>query len=135
MPVLMWKGTAVKLRVANEQREEALWCVFLMFVVMALVIVRTGVICRSLSAVLSPEEEPQDAAPPIDGPPSPASADDLYQAVVAVLYLAEAAGRLLIVKTREVWELINEPSARPMREHRLTVAGLCEPRVPLLDTS
>ena len=53
--------------------------------------------CRSLSAALSPEEEPQDSPPETErGPPS---TDDLYRAVVAVLYLAEAAGRLLVAKT------------------------------------
>ena len=120
-------------RAANEQRQEALWCVFLMFVVMALIIVRTGVVCRSLAAVLSPEEEPQDGLPESDrGPPSP---DDLYRAVLAVLYLAEVAGRLLVVKTREVWELMNEPPVRPVPAPRLAVASLCDCRVPLLDTS
>ena len=125
----------MNLRAANGQREEALWCVFLMFVVMALIIVRTGVVCRSLSAVVSPEEEPQDASSDIDGGPPSASPDDLYRAVVAVLYLAEVAGRLLIVKTREVWELMNEPLPRPAHERQLSVAGLCDCRVPLLDTS
>jgi hypothetical protein len=121
--------------VANEQREEALWCVFLMFVVMALIIVRTGVVCRSLSVVLSPEEEPQDAEPASDrGPPS-ASPDDLYQAVLAVLYLAEAAGRLLIAKTREDWELMNEPPARPVPAARLAVTDLCDRPWRRLDTS
>ena len=120
-------------RAANGQRQEALWCVFLMFVVMALIIVRTGVVCRSLSAVLSPEEEPQDGLPARDGgPPSP---DDLYRAVLAVLYLAEAAGRLLIAETREDWELVKQPMARPAPARRLPVAGLCERQVPLLDTS
>jgi hypothetical protein len=104
-----------------------------MFVVMALIIVRTGVVCRSLSAVLHPEEELTDGLPAPDaGPPSP---DDLYRAVLAVLSLAEIAGRLLVAKTREDWELINDPLARPAREPRLSVAGLGERRVPLLDTS
>jgi hypothetical protein len=125
----------MNLRAANGQREEALWCVFLMFVVMALIIVRTGVVCRSLSLILSPEEEPQDAAQPIDGPPSSASPDDLYRAVVAVLYLAEVAGRLLIVKTREDWELMNEPPCRPAPERRLTVIDLCERPRQRLDSS
>ena len=129
----MWKGLAVNLRAVNEQREEALWGVFLMFVVMALIIVRTGVVCRSLSAVLSPEEEPQDGGPASDR--RPPSSDDLYRAVVAVLSLAEIAGRLLIVKTREVWELMNEPLGGPAPERLLNIAGLCDRRVPLLDTS
>ena len=120
-------------KAANGQREEALWCVFLMFVVMALIIVRTGVVCRSLSALVSPEEEPQDGLPESDrGPPSP---DDLYRAVLAVLYLAEVAGRLLIVKTREVWESINEPLPRATRERRLNIASLCEGQALRLDTS
>ena len=120
-------------RAANGQREEALWCVFLMFVVMALIIVRTGVVCRSLSVALSPEEEPLDGVhAPDAGPPS---SDDLYRAVVAVLYLAEAAGRLLIAKTCEDWELMNEPLPRPVHDPRLAVASLCDRRVPLLDTS
>ena len=123
----------MNLRAANEQREEALWCVFLMFVVMALVIVRTGVVCRSLSVALSPEEEPLDGVhAPDAGPPS---SDDLYRAVVAVLYLAEAAGRLLIAKTREDWELMNEPPCRPAPERRLTVIDLCERPRQRLDSS
>jgi hypothetical protein len=125
----------MNLRAANGQREEALWCVFLMFVVMALIIVRTGVVCRGLAAALSPEEEPQDAPSCIHGPPSSASPDDLYRAVLAVLYLAEAAGRLLIVKTREDWELMNEPSAGPSPEPQLAVTDLCEAPRQRLDTS
>ena len=131
----MWKGTAVNLRAANGQREEALWCVFLMFVVMALIIVRTGVVCRSLSAVVSPVEEPQGAAPASDAGPPPASADDLYRAVAAVLYLAEVAGQFLIVQTREVWELMSEPPARPVPAPRLAVTDLCDRPWQRLDTS
>ena len=120
-------------KAANGQREEALWCVFLMFVVMALIIVRTGVVCRSLSAVVHPDDAPEDAEPALDGgPPSP---DDLYRAVLAVLYLAEAAGRLLIAETRKDWELVKQPMARPAPARRLPVAGLCECQVPLLDSS
>ena len=120
-------------KAANGQREEALWCVFLMFVVMALIIVRTGVVCQSLSAVVTPEEEPQDGLPESGrGPPSP---DDLYRAVVAVLSLAEIAGRLLIVKTREVWELMNEPLPRPAPAPRLAITDLCERPRRRLDTS
>jgi hypothetical protein len=132
-PVFGWEGRTMNLRATNEQREEALWCVFLMFVVMALIIVRTGVVCRSLAATLSPEEEPQDGLPESErGPPSP---DDLYRAVVAVLYLAEVAGRLLIAKTREVWELMNEPSCRPAPAPRLAVTDLCDRPWQRLDTS
>jgi hypothetical protein len=129
-------------KAANGQREEALWCVFLMFIVMALIIVRTGVVCRSLSAAVPLQKEPEDAPTGIDGPPSPidgpppsASPDDLYRAVVAVLYLAEAAGRLLIVKTREDWELMNEPSALPSPAPRLALADLCDRPRQRLDTS
>ena len=125
----------MNVRAANRQREEALWCVFLMFVVMALIIVRTGVVCRGLAAALSPEEEPQDARSDIDGPLPSASPDDLYRAVVAVLYLAEVAGRLLIVKTREDWELMNEPSCRPAPAPRLAVGDLCGRPRQRLDTS
>jgi hypothetical protein len=123
----------MNLRAANGQREEALWCVFLMFVVMALIIVRTGVVCRSLAATLSPEGEPQDASSDIDG--GPPSSDDLYRAVVAVLFLAEVAGRLLIVKTREVWELMNEPLPGPAPAPQLAVADLCDRPWRRLDTS
>jgi hypothetical protein len=106
-----------------------------MFVVMALIIVRTGVVCRSLSVVLSPEGEPEDVPSGFDSPPSPTSPDDLYQAVLAVLYLAEVAGRLLIVKTREVWELMNEPPVRPVPAPQLAVIDLCERPRQRLDTS
>jgi hypothetical protein len=122
-------------RAANGQRQEALWCVFLMFVVMALIIVRTGVVCRSLNAVVPVEDKPQDDEPALaHGPPSP-SPDDLYRAVLVVLGLAEAAGRLLALEARTDWELINQPLPWPADEPPLTAASLCELQVLRLDTS
>lgn len=120
-------------RAANE-RQEALWRVFLMFVVMALIIVRTGLVCRGLSAVVPLEEESQDAAPPVGGQPSSAPAD-LYRATLAMLSLAEAAGRLFILTAHAGWELMNRPQCRTAPERHLNPAGLCGCPVLRLDTS
>jgi hypothetical protein len=42
----------MEFRAANEQQQEALWRVFLMFVAMALLIIRTGLVSRGLAAAL-----------------------------------------------------------------------------------
>jgi hypothetical protein len=124
----------MNLRAANEQRQEALWSVFLMFVVMALIIVRTGVVCRGLNAVAPLEDEPHDAAPGLDHRPPPSS-DHLYRAVLVVLSLAEAVGRLLALEARTDWELMNQPRCKPARQRRSPLLSRCARQVPLLDTS
>jgi hypothetical protein len=42
----------MEFRAANEQQQEALWRVFLMFVAMALLIIRTGLVSRGWSPSL-----------------------------------------------------------------------------------
>ena len=121
-------------KAANEQRQEALWCVFLMFVVMALIVVRTGVVSRSLSGTVAPDEELEAAAAGLDHR-RPRTPDELGRAVLAMLSLAEAAGRLYDSEVYADWEVMNRPPAHPARALRRNVAGLSTPPAPRLDTS
>jgi hypothetical protein len=52
-----------------------------------------------------------------------------------LLRLAEAAGRLFILNTRTVWELMNQPLPHPAQEAPFTIASLCERPAQRLDTS
>ena len=122
-------------KAANEQQQEALWRIFLMFVVMALLIIRTGLVSRGLVAVLAAPSTPQAADPAADHPSSSTSPADLHQATLAALLLAEAAGQLYILNAREVWELMNQPLPRPVQELRSNVASPCERPAQRLDTS
>jgi hypothetical protein len=71
-------------------------------------------------------------SPSTDPSPSPA---DIQQATLVLLCLAEAAGQLVIVNTRAVWELMNQPLPRPARERTVNGASLCEHSAQRLDTS
>jgi hypothetical protein len=51
-----------------------------------------------------------------------------------LLCLAEAVGRLFVLNTREVWELMNQPLPRPALE-QLSIASLCERPGQRLDSS
>jgi len=122
-------------RAVNEQEQEARWRVFLMFVLMALMIIRTGLVSRNLLAVLPAERYPQDAADAADQQRCPTSPRALYQATLAVLCLAEAAGRLFILNSRAVWDLMNQPLPGPSPERPFNVPNLCERTVQFPDTS
>ena len=124
----------MEFRAANEQQQEALWRVFLMFIAMALLIIRTGLVSRGLVTVLT-QSAPQDAASPLDHQPSSPSSEELYQATLVLLCLAKAVGRLFVLNTREVWELMNQPLPRPMLERLSNIASLCERPGQRLDTS
>jgi hypothetical protein len=52
-----------------------------------------------------------------------------------LLCLAKAVGRLFVLNTREVWELMNQPLPRPMLEQPLSIASLCERPGQRLDSS
>jgi len=120
-------------RAANEQRQEARWRVFLMFVIMALLIIRTGLIPRGIHALVSVR---QDAKLPANPTPSPPPRADLHQATLVLLCLAEAAGRLCIASAHGVWELMNQPPLRPrQKRHCHDCASLCERPAQRLDTS
>ena len=125
----------MEFRAANEQQQEALWRVFLMFIAMALLIIRTGLVSRGLVTVLSIQSAPPDGASPLDHQPSPPSPEELYQATLVLLCLAKAVGRLFVLNTREVWELMNQPLPRPAEEQSLSVASLCERSSQRLDSS
>ncbi len=118
-------------RAANEQQREALWRVFLMFIAMALLIIRTGLVCRGAPAASAR----QDVALAVKDQPCSTPPADLYQATLVLLLLAEAAGRLFIMMTREVWELMNQPRSQPARERPLSAANMCERPGQRLDTS
>jgi len=122
-------------RATNERQQEALWRVFLMFVVMALLIIRTGLMSRGIVAVLPLEEEAWDSPPPSNKQASSTSPDGLYQATLVLLCLAEAAGHLIALNVRAVWELLNQPTARVAQEGRLQPASLCEHEAPGIDSS
>jgi hypothetical protein len=113
----------MEFRAANEQQQEALWRVFLMFVAMALLIIRTGLVSRGWSPS-SAQSAPQDAASPLDHQPSSPSPEELYQATLAAVP-GQAVGRLFVLNTREVWELMNQPLPRPA-SGPLSSANLCE---------
>ncbi|MGE0283374.1 MAG: hypothetical protein AB7P20_22520 [Rhizobiaceae bacterium] len=122
-------------RAANEQQDEARWRVFLMFVIMALMVIRTGLVSRGVIAVLSTESPTQDAAPVVSYQPSLASPADVRQATFVLLCLAEAAGRLVVQKERAVWELMNQPLPPTVLEGPSSVDSLCERPNQRLDTS
>jgi len=120
-------------RATNEQHDEARWRVFMMFVVMALLVIRTGLVSRGVVAVFPAESGPYDAPPTANHQPS--SPDDLSRATLVLLCLAEAAGRLVLVKERAVWELMNRPLPRPAQERPLNAASQFERLGQSLDTS
>ncbi|MGE3362673.1 MAG: hypothetical protein AB7I34_04390 [Rhizobiaceae bacterium] len=134
----------MEFRAANEQQQETRWRVFLMFVVMALLIIRTGLVSRELRGQLTffppaPalkrhdfSAEKSNLSPCTYLSPSP---DDLNQAILVLLCLAEAAGRLLILKERAVWELMNQPLPRSAQERPLNAASLRDRPAQRLDTS
>ena len=117
-------------RTANEQQQEALWRVFLMFIAMALLIIRTGLVSRGVLAALPSQDLPQ----PVDDKSS-ASPDDLYQATLVLLCLAEIAGRLVITMARAIWELMNNPPPRHAPQQSPNPTHLCERAAQRLDTS
>lgn len=122
-------------KAANEQQDEALWRVFMMFVAMALLVIRSGLVSRGVLAVISPSSALQDAEARVNhGPPS-TSAADLTQATLVLLCMAEAAGRLVVTMTRAVWELMNSPLSRPAPELSPNTGSLCEHPLHRLDSS
>jgi hypothetical protein len=66
--------------------------------------------------------------------PSP-STDELHEAILVALCLAEAAGQLFILNARPVWELMNQPLARSSQARSLDVASLCKYPAQRRDTS
>ena len=122
-------------KAANDKQQEALWRVFLMFVAMALLIIRTGLVSRGLFAALPLETKPQDAASPLDRQPSSRSPEELYRATLVLLCLAKAVGRLFVLNTREVWELMNRPLPKPAQDGPPNTASLCERPGQRLDSS
>jgi hypothetical protein len=132
---VLYEGNAMDWRAADEQQQEASWRVFLMFVVMAVLIIRTGLVSRGMVAVLPADSAPQDAAPLVNHQPSSTPPADLHRATLVLLCLAEAAGQLFILKTRAVWELMNQPLPQPAQQRPLNAAIMCEPPAPRLDTS
>jgi len=118
-------------RAANEQQGEARWRVFLMFVVMAVLAIQTGLVSRGVIAVVSTQNARHDAASRFD-PETPA---ELHQAILVLLCLAEAAGRSLIVIARDVWDLMNQPLSRPVQGLSVNADSLCERLAQRLDTS
>ena len=125
----------MEFRAANEQQQETRWRVFLMFVVMALMVIRTGLVSRGVIAILPAEDAPNDATLAADHQPPSAHPDHLNRAILILLCLAEAAGRLVIVKEHMVWELMNQPLPHPAQGRPLNVASLCERPAQRLDTS
>jgi len=122
-------------RAANEQQQEALWRVFLMFIAMALLIIRTGLVSRGALVAVSVQTAPQHAATAADDQRSSTSPDERYQATLELLYLAEAAGRLFILKACAIWELMNQPRPRPAPGRPANIANLCARPEHRLDTS
>jgi len=120
---------------ANEQQDEALWRVFLMFVALALLVIRTGLVSRGVAAILVPTKAAQDAVPQDSDCPSSTPPADLYRATLVLLCLAEAAGHLFIFRQRAVWQLMNQPLPRPARHQPPKTASLCERPTQRLDTS
>jgi hypothetical protein len=131
---VLHEGKAMNCRAAYEQQEEALWRTFLMFIAMAVLIIRTGLVSRGAIAASPPENAPQRIAPADRDRPSLPSAD-LHQATLVLLCVAEAAGRLFVMMTRAVWELMKQPLFRPARERPFNAALPCKLRPQRLDTS
>jgi len=130
------EGRVMNWKAANEQHDEARWRVFLMFVAMALLMIRTGSVSRGLLDILSTQSAAQDVSPPVNHQPSSTPPDaDLRRAILVLLCLAEAAGRLFILRERAVWDLMNRPLARPEDYQPLDIASLCERSAQRLDTS
>ena len=124
---------------ANDKQQEALWRVFLMFVAMAVLVIRTGLVSRGVIAVLSApdaDDAEQDLILTVDDPPHPSlSSDDLREIILVLLCLANAARQMLVGKERTVWELMNRPLPKPAREHPANSADLCGRPAERLDTS
>ena len=124
-------------KAANEKQQEALWRVFLMFVAMAVLVIRTGLVSRGVIAVFSDPDAEEDVILAVDDPPQqhPLSPDDLREITLILLCLANAAGQMLIGKERTVWELMNRPLSQTPREHPVSPASQCERPGQRLDTS
>ncbi|MGE0281569.1 MAG: hypothetical protein AB7P20_13280 [Rhizobiaceae bacterium] len=122
-------------RAVNEQQDEARWRVFMMFVVMALMVIRTGLVSRGVIAILPVESASQDAAPTVNRQRPSTSPADLHRATLVLLCLAEAAGRLVIVKERMVWELMNLPLAQLAQDHPFNASSQYDRPAQRLDTS
>jgi hypothetical protein len=106
-------------KAANDKQQEALWRIFLMFVAMAVLVIRTGLVSRGVIAVLSvPDAEQDDMLVVEDPPEQPLTPDDLREITLILLCLAEAAGQMLIGKERTVWELMNRPLPQTPRAPR-----------------
>ena len=131
-------------KAAYEQQQEARWRVFLMFVVMAVMVIRSGLVSRELpgrltffptTPALKPPSVPAEKSKLSPGASSSPSSADIQQATLVLLCLAEAAGQLVIVNTRTVWELMNQPLSQLAQERQSNIADLHEPQVQRLDTS
>ena len=123
-------------KAANDKQQEALWRVFLMFVAMAVLVIRTGLVSRGVIAVLSvPDAEQDDMLVVEDPPQQPLSPDDLREIILILLCLANVAGQMLIGKERTVWELMNRPLPQPTQERPLSAADQCDCPSQRLDTS
>jgi hypothetical protein len=131
-------------KAANEQQQEVRWRIFLMFVVMAILIIRTGVVPKELPGLLTvfpsapalkqhglsgeKSELSRHACPSL-------SPNELHQAILVALLLAEVAGQLYILNGREVWELMNQPLPGPTEDQPLNVTSQCERPGQRRDTS
>jgi hypothetical protein len=123
---------AMDWKAANEQQQEVRWRIFLMFVVMAILIIRTGVVPRQLRGLLTffppaPALNPHSLSAencklPPRTRPSP-STDELQQAILVALLLAEAAGQMFILNGREVWKLMNQPLLSILPDRLVRRAG------------
>ena len=131
-------------KAAYEQQQEARWRVFLMFVVMAVMVIRSGLVSRELrgrltffptTPALKPPSVPAEKSKLSPGASSSPSSADIQQATLVLLCLAEAAGQLVIANTRTVWELMNQPPPKPAQEQSLSAASLCERPGQRLDSS
>jgi len=121
-------------RAANEHHQEARWRDFLMFVVMVLLVIRAGLMSRGMVPAIPLKEGVRDG--PVEANHRQSSLPpDLRQATLALLCLAEAAGRLVIVNARDDWELMNLPLPRPAPERTLGAANQCDGPGKRLDTS
>jgi len=67
-------------KAANDQQDEALWRVFLMFIALALLVIRTGLVSRGVAAILLPTKAAQDAV--TEASPSSMPPADLYRATL-----------------------------------------------------